>query len=69
MRAARKPLAVHAVSDIGIGGGEVERAAVRRTRERLFVPVKDARCELIEGTTESAQAATLAQRLRQARLI
>ena len=69
MRAARKPLVVRTAADIGLDSAEIERAAGRRTRERLFVPVKEACCELIEGITESAQAAALAQRLREARLI
>ena len=69
MRAARKPLIVRTAAETGLDSGEIERAAARRTRERLFVPLKEARCELIEGVTEKAQAAALAQRLREARLI
>jgi len=38
-------------------------------RERLFVPVKSGRCEIITGGDEAAQALQLAARLRSARLI
>lgn len=66
MRAARKPLAVRSAADIGLMQDEIARAAGLRVRERLFVPVKEARCEIIAGADAAAQ---LAQRLREARLI
>ena len=66
MRAARKPLAVRAAAAVGI---ERERFESLRTRERVFVPVKEGRCELIEGADETAQARALAARLVEARLI
>ena len=69
MRAARKPLVVRSASEIGLGAGEIESAAVRRVRERLFVPVNDNQCELIAGEDAGAQAALLALRLREARII
>jgi electron transfer flavoprotein beta subunit len=69
MRAARKPLALRSASEIGVDPGEIARMASRRVRERLYVPVSVSRCELIAGADERAQAATLAQRLREARLI
>ena len=69
MRAARKPLALRSASEIGLAADEINRVVARRVRERLYVPVKDSRCELITGADEAAQAAALAQRLREARLI
>ena len=69
MRAARKPLAVKSAADIGLAASDIERASGLRVRERLYVPVKSGRCEMIEGADEAAQAARLAQRLREARLI
>ena len=69
MRAARKPLAVRSMNDVGIEADALDRFASLRTRERLFVPVKDSRCELIEGADAAAQALALAARLREARLI
>ena len=69
MRAARKPLAVHSASDVGLAPADVERVAARGVRERLYVPVKDNVCELMAGADAVAQAEALARRLREARLI
>jgi electron transfer flavoprotein beta subunit len=69
MRAARKPLELWSLSDIGLSAEDVARMTARRVRERLYVPVKDVRCELITGADERAQGAMLARRLREARLI
>ena len=69
MRAARKPLAVRSAADAGIDGVVVAAYESRRTRERVFVPVKESRCEIVEGADEAAQARVLASRLREARLI
>ena len=69
MRAARKPLALWSLSDIGLRAEDVARIGGRRVRERLYLPVRDVRCELITGADERAQATMLAKRLREARLI
>ena len=69
MRAARKPIAVRSAMQIGLRAEEIARVASRRVRERLYVPVKEGRCELIAGADEAAQAVALAQRLREARLL
>ena len=69
MRAARKPLAVRSAADAGIDGAVLAGYASRRTVERVFVPVKESRCERIEGSDEIAQARALASRLREERLI
>jgi electron transfer flavoprotein beta subunit len=69
MRAARKPLAVRSAREIDLDPADVERISRRRTRERLYVPVKSGTCEVIGGSNEAAQAAELARRLREARLV
>ena len=69
MRAARKPLAVRSAADIGVTADEVREKAMRSVRARLFVPVKDLRCELMPEGDVSVQASALAHRLREARLI
>jgi electron transfer flavoprotein beta subunit len=69
MRAARKPLVVRSSSEAGIDACVLAGFASRSRRERVFVPVKENRCELIEGADEAAQARALAGRLREARLI
>lgn len=69
LRAARKPLAVKSAADIGFDAADIERIGARRVRERLYVPAKNVQCEIMAGADESAQAAQLARRLREARLI
>jgi electron transfer flavoprotein beta subunit len=69
MRAARKPLAVRSASDIGLVADDITEMRARRERERLFVPEKQNRCELIAGADAAAQAAVLISRLREARLL
>ena len=69
MRAARKPLNVRSAADAGIDGVVLAAYESRRTRDRVFVPVKENRCERIEGADAAAQARALASRLRDARLI
>jgi electron transfer flavoprotein beta subunit len=69
MRAARKPVAVWKAGDLGLETGAVGVAGARAVRERLFAPVKNSRCEMIEAATPEAQGAKLAQRLREAKVL
>ena len=69
MRAARKPVAAWSASDLGLAAGTVGAAGAREICERMFIPVKQNRCELIAGGSPEEQAAHLAQRLREAKLI
>ncbi|HSN39545.1 MAG TPA: electron transfer flavoprotein subunit beta/FixA family protein [Burkholderiales bacterium] len=69
MRAARKPVVKWSAADLGLGAGEMGAAGARCVRERVFVPVKDNRCEMMEGASPEEQAARLAQRLREAKVI
>jgi electron transfer flavoprotein alpha/beta subunit len=68
MRAARKPVAVWSAFDLGLDPEEVGAAGARRVIERLFVPVRDGRCERIEGSPQE-QAQRLVERLREAKLL
>lgn len=69
MRAARKSVVTWSAADLGLGAGEMGAAGARCVRERVFVPVKDNRCEMMEGASPEEQAARLAQRLREAKVI
>jgi electron transfer flavoprotein beta subunit len=69
MRAARKPVAVWSAPDLGLASETAGAAGARCVRERLFVPVKQTRCQLISGSFPDEQAADLARRLREAKLI
>ena len=69
MRAARKPLAVRTAADVKIEADTIASLQALRTRERVFVPVKESRCEFVDGEDETATARALAERLVEARLI
>jgi len=69
MRAAKKPVNEWMPGDIGLDEGQVGPNAMRYNRERLYVPVNDIECEFIVGNTPSEIAATLAQHMRDAKLI
>ena len=69
MRAARKPVAAGRRLIWGSRPTTVGAAGARRVLERMFIPVKQNRCELIAGSSPEEQAAGLAQRLREAKLI
>jgi electron transfer flavoprotein beta subunit len=69
MRAARKPVVAWSAADLGLPADAIGAAGRRAVRERVFVPVKDNRCEIIEGASPEEQAARLAQRLREAKVI
>lgn len=69
MRAGRKPIAVWSVADLGLEAGQVGAHGARRVLERLFIPEKRGRCEFVEGGSPREQAANLARRLREAKLV
>jgi electron transfer flavoprotein beta subunit len=66
MRAARKPVAVWSAADLTL---DARRLTPRRTLERLFIPEKTVRCELIDGATGVEQGVRLARRLIESRLV
>jgi electron transfer flavoprotein beta subunit len=69
MAAAKKQPTVWKPADIGLEPSQVG-AAGRRTRlDKLFQPVKEAKCEIIEGETTAEAGANLAVRLKEAKLL
>jgi electron transfer flavoprotein beta subunit len=69
MAAAKKQPVVWKPADIGLDPSQIG-AAGRRTRlDKLFQPVKEAKCEMIEGETAAEAGAKLAVRLREAKLL
>jgi electron transfer flavoprotein alpha/beta subunit len=68
MRAAKKPVVSWTAADLGIAGDTFGAPDSRQLRERLFVPVKDIRCELYEGSPQEI-ASRLVERLAAAKLI
>ena len=65
MRAARKPVTVWRAADLAM---DPRNLRARRMLERLFIPDKSGRCEMIEGASAAERGKVLAQRLMEARL-
>lgn len=66
MAAARKQVEIWTLGDLGLSA---EGLQGRITVEKLFVPVKQSNVEIIEGDSPEEQAANLARKLREAKLI
>jgi electron transfer flavoprotein beta subunit len=66
MRAARKPLSVWSAADLGL---DAKRIRPQGRRVRMFMPQKQARCELMAGASGADRGARLAERLHEARLV
>jgi electron transfer flavoprotein beta subunit len=60
MRAAKKPVMTHDAASLGLNAGEPSYS-----RERLFIPVKDGKCEMFSGGSATQIAERIAARLRE----
>ena len=69
MAAAKKQPQVWKPADIGLDETEVGAAGRRLALNRLYQPVKEAHCEVIEGETAAEAGENLATWLRQAKVI
>lgn len=69
MAAAKKQPIIWKPADIGLDPGQVGATGRRTKLDRLFQPVKEAKCEIIEGETPAEAGANLATRLRQAKIM
>lgn len=69
MAAAKKQPTIWKPADVGLEPSEVGAAGRNNKLAKLFQPVKEAKCELIEGETVAEAGANLAARLRQAKLL
>ncbi|HLI27472.1 MAG TPA: electron transfer flavoprotein subunit beta/FixA family protein [Chloroflexota bacterium] len=69
MAAGRVPIPVWGVADLGLTPEQVGVRGSRLVLERLYVPVRESRCEFIEAETGAEAGEKLALRLREARLI
>lgn len=67
--AAKKQLPVWGAQDIDADSSQIGAAAVRRKLEKLFIPERERKCEIMEGETAAEAADKLADRLRQAGVI
>ncbi len=69
MAAAKKQPVIWKPADIELEPSQVGSAGRRSQLEKLFQPVKEAKCEMIEGETPAEAGANLATRLREAKLL
>ncbi|MBW2038451.1 MAG: electron transfer flavoprotein subunit beta/FixA family protein [Deltaproteobacteria bacterium] len=67
--AARKEVPVWNAADIGADPSQVGASAARRKLVKLFIPVRERKCEIIEEETTEEASARLATRLREAGVI
>lgn len=66
MAAGKKQVTTWTAADLGVDAAAL---APKLTLEQLFVPVSDSKVEIIEGDTPEEQAANLAKRMKEAKLI
>ena len=69
MAAAKKQPTIWKPADIGLEPSQVGAAGRRSKLLKLFQPVKEGKCEIIEADSPAGSGAKLAVRLREAKLI
>jgi electron transfer flavoprotein beta subunit len=69
MLAARKEVTTWSAADLGLDASQLGAQGARLNLERLFAPVSDIQCEIMEGETPEETAQKLAERLREAKVI
>jgi len=69
MAAAKKKPTVWKPADIGLEPSQVGAAGRLTKLAKLFQPVKEAKCEMIEGESPAEAGVNLAIRLREAKIL
>ena len=69
MRAAKKPVVSYDAAALGLTADALGDAARRQTRDRLYVPTRDGRCEIFAGGTPVDIAQRMAARLREGKYL
>ncbi len=69
MAAKKKEPIVWKPADIGVNPSDIGSAGRRTQLLKLFQPVREGKCEVIQGETPEGAAANLATRLRQAKVL
>jgi electron transfer flavoprotein beta subunit len=69
MMAARKQVTTWSAADLGLDASQLGSQGARLNLERLFAPVSDIECEVVEADTPEEAAQKLAQRLRETKVI
>ncbi|MFQ5803125.1 MAG: electron transfer flavoprotein subunit beta/FixA family protein [Candidatus Methylomirabilales bacterium] len=68
MTASRRPIPTWSLSDIGLDMGRVGNAATRVEIQELILPVRESRCEFLEGEP-GEQVASLVTKLREKKVL
>jgi electron transfer flavoprotein beta subunit len=69
MTAAKKVIPVWKAADLGLDPERIGPSAAMTAITDVYIPVKESKCEMIEGNTPEEKAANLAARLRDLKLI
>jgi len=69
MAAGKKQPIVWKPADIGVEPGKIGAAGQRTKLLKLFQPVREEKCEIVEGDTPEEAAAKLAVKMREAKII
>ena len=69
MAAAKKKVIVWSAKDIDAEAAKAGAAGARTKMLKLFIPVRESKCEIIEGENEEDAAIKLALKLREVKLI
>lgn len=69
MTAKRKEPTIWKPADIGVQPSQIGVAGRRNKLVKLFQPVKEAKCEIVEGETPEEAAVKLAVKLREAKVL
>ena len=69
MAAAKKQPVIWKSADIGLEPSQIGAAGRHSKLNKLFQPIKEAKCEIIEGETPAEAGANLAVKLREAKLL
>ncbi|MBI4297094.1 MAG: electron transfer flavoprotein subunit beta/FixA family protein [Chloroflexi bacterium] len=69
MAAGKKPVTVWKASDLGADPAQLGRAGAKTNLLKLYAPVRETHCEIVEGETPEEAGAKMALRLRQAKLL
>ncbi|MBM3166043.1 MAG: electron transfer flavoprotein subunit beta/FixA family protein [Chloroflexi bacterium] len=68
MAAAKKQPVIWKPADIGVEPGQIGAAGRKNKLLKLFQPVKEGKCEIIEADSPAEAGTKLAQRLRESKL-
>jgi electron transfer flavoprotein beta subunit len=69
MAASKKQPVVWKPADIGLDPSQIGAAGRKTKLIKLFQPVKEGKCEIVEADTPADAGSKLATRLREAKLI